>query len=134
MAVTSIELGALDINDGVHYGCGAPMLAALESADPRDMVLLDMSNRGPWFVRYQPRQRELPLIVFLLARTYAERKADWEALRAVLETQALVTLEWVQDSVTKQLQVGATEAPGPDVWFHRVSGKLIAPIPTPTTV
>jgi hypothetical protein len=134
MAVTDVTLDGLNINDGLVYVCGAPMLSALEAADPKEMVLLEMSARPPWFVRFQPRERSIPLIVFLLEGTYALRRVAWEALRAKLELNALISLRWTQDGNTKELFVGVSQDVTPDTWFHKLDGELLAPDPTPATV
>lgn len=128
--ITSITLDGLELFDGADYSAGAEMAAALEAPDPKSNVMLELSGAPPWFIRRQPEERTIPLVVNLLGRFFSDRETAWEALKAVCDTEVPVPLVWTNGATSKTLYVLPTEIM-PNVWFHLVRGTLIAPDPTP---
>lgn len=131
MAVTSITINGLEVNDGITYISGAPMLSALRATTVKTPVMLEMQNNTPWFVRYQPKAREFPLIVYLLEPTYQLRAAAWDALAAALDVDVPFPVSWTENGDTHTLLVVTSDAIVPDTYFNRASGTLQAPDAVP---
>jgi hypothetical protein len=134
MAVTSVTVGGLEINDGVTYAVSADTLTMLEAANPEDARLVDMAFRPPVYVGSQPLARPISLGVYMTATTGTQRKTDYDALKAALDNSAgLIPLTWTDGATTLQLLVHRGTLT-PSRWFHRASGDLVAPDPTPVSI
>lgn len=134
MAVTSVVLAGVDINNLDDYVAGASMLSALEATNPRKAIMLDMEDRPPYYVGGTLAPRTIPLIVLLRGTSYAARKVQWDALKAVIDTLDRFMITWTQDAVVKELEVFLSTEASTDTWFRRVTGQLTAADPRPATV
>ena len=132
MAVTSVTIGGLEINDGANYAVSADTLTMLEAAGSNEAVMVDMQYRPPVYIRSQPTAKSIELGVFFTNVNALDRKADYDALKAASEnTAGLVPLTWTDGATTKTLYVHR-ETLVPSRWFHRASASLVAPDPDPT--
>lgn len=134
MAVTSVTVGGLEINDGSTYAVSADTLTMLEAADPEEARLVDMAFRPPVFINTQPLARPISLGFYMLATTGTQRKTDFDAVKAALDNSSgLIPLTWTDGATTLQLLVHRGTLV-PSRWFHRASAELTAPDPTPVSV
>lgn len=133
MAITSVTVGGLQINDQVVYAVLQATALALGATKPTRPRLVEMAGRSPVYVGRQPHEKQIPLVVMLLGPTYALRKTAYDALAAVLDSDTLVTLGWTDAGVTSSLLVVSTELT-PSAWYNRGTAQLIAPNPVPVVV
>lgn len=134
MAVTSVTIGGLEINDGSNYAVSADTLTMLEAAASEDAILVDMAYRPPVYIRSQPLARPINLGVFFTNVNALDRKADYDALLTASDTSAgLVPLTWTDGATTRQFLVHRNSLV-PSRWFHRADAEFVAPDPDATTV
>lgn len=128
--ITSVAVGTINVNDGVHYAVAQQTHLALVAAVAADARLVQMAGRSPVYVGSTPQARTIPLLVMLLAKSVSERITDYDALVAALSNaNGLVSLTWTDDVVgTKRYWVHANTVQ-PGLWFSRVAADLTAPTP-----
>jgi hypothetical protein len=129
-SVSSITVGGLELHaaasDGIrHYAVGTDTLIGLRSSVPYSAVSVTMAGRPDVYVRRQPTSRTFPLNVFFLDQEAVDRQSYYDALVAVLDSDALVEITWTEAAVTYRYMVLATQTV-PNAWYQRSSTQLTA--------
>jgi hypothetical protein len=129
MAITSVKIGTLEVNDGVSYLVATNTHYALVAAVSQQARLVEMAGRAPAYAGTTPQARQIPLLIMLLATSVSQRTVDYDALVTEMTNAAgLLPLEWTDSGTTRRYWVHV-ESVAPDAWFSRAAASLTAPSP-----
>lgn len=135
MRVTSVKIGTTELLVPGTYWVAQDTYYALQAGVAQESRLVQMAGRSPAYVGRTPRTRMIPLLVYLLATTAAERMNDYEALMAVIEGfgENLIAVEWTEVGVTRRYWC-VPESVTPSRYMTRVAIAMMAPQPVAEVV
>jgi hypothetical protein len=134
VAVTSVKVGSLELEDPGTYAVGNETLYELAAGAPADARLVEMADRHPAYVGSTPAAREITLTVFCTAGTHTQRMSDYNALVSALSNAGgLISLTWTDGGTTYRYWCHADRIT-PSEWMTRVAVTLTAPNPASEVV